>query len=69
MPVFAPGGREFLVAPYDQENDSGPNNLEIWRRSGDGAVLEWAHPFKQAFAEDPSLKEPYQVAVTGWVGD
>jgi hypothetical protein len=69
LPVFSPDGAEFLVAPYDDETDSGPNNLEIWRRDGDGAVLEWAHPFKQAFAEDPSLEQLYQVAVSGWDGN
>jgi hypothetical protein len=69
MPVFSPDGKEFLVAPYDEENDPGPNNLEIWRRDGDGAVLEWVHTFEQALAEDPSLKMVYLTEVTGWAGN
>jgi hypothetical protein len=69
MPVFSPDGQRFLVAPYDLENDIGPNNLEIWRREGDGAVLEWAHTLAQAHAEDPSLPLPYQVEVQSWSGD
>ncbi|MBN9546493.1 MAG: hypothetical protein J0I19_13555 [Alphaproteobacteria bacterium] len=69
MPVFSPDGQRFLVAPYDLENDIGPNNLEIWRREGDGAVLEWAHTLAQTHAEDPSLPLPYQVKVQSWSGD
>lgn len=69
MPVFSPDGQRFLVAPYDLENDIGPNNLEIWRREGDGAVLEWAHTLAQTHAEDPSLPLPYQVRVRSWSGD
>ncbi len=66
MPFFSPEGDRFLVAPYDEENDPGPNNLEIWRRDGDGAVLEWAHPFKAVHQEDPSLKELYEARVMRW---
>jgi len=69
MPVFSPDGQRFLVAPYDLENDIGPNNLEIWRRDGDGAVLEWAHTLAQTHSEDPSLPLPYQVKVRSWSGD
>jgi hypothetical protein len=66
MPIFSPDGRHFLVAPYDEESDVGPNNLEIWRREGDGAVLEWAHTFAETHAEDPKLEQPYQTRVSGW---
>ena len=66
MPMFSPDGRQFLVAPYDEESDVGPNNLEIWRREGDGAVLEWAHTFAQTHAEDPKLDQPYMTRVSGW---
>lgn len=69
MPVFSPDGQRFLVAPYDLENDTGPNNLEIWRREGDGAVLEWAHTLAQTHVEDPALPLPYQVQVLDWSGD
>jgi hypothetical protein len=58
MPVFSPDGREFLVAPYDLESDVGPNDLEIWRRDGDGAVLEWSHaaaPFDLEEAAPPLI--------------
>jgi hypothetical protein len=66
MPMFSPDGRQFLVAPYDEESDVGPNNLEIWRREGDSAVLEWAHTFAETHAEDPNLKAPYKTRVSGW---
>ena len=69
MPVFSGDGGEFLVAPFDDEADVGPNNIEIWRRDGDSAVLEWAHPFRQAYAEDPALPSLYTVRVTRWRGD
>ncbi len=68
MPVFSPDGQRFLVAPHDLENETGPNNLEIWRREGDGAVLEWAHTLAQTHAEDPALPLPYRVEVQGLVG-
>jgi hypothetical protein len=66
MPQFSPDGSRFLVAPFDEESDVGINNLEIWRREGDGAVLEWSHTFAQAHAEDPNLKAPYKARVSGW---
>lgn len=66
MPVFSPDGREMLITQMSNEGD---NNLEIWRREGDTAKLEWAHPFKQAYGEDPNLREMYEVRVTGWSGN
>jgi hypothetical protein len=66
MPAFSPDGARFLVAPYDEENDTGPNHLEIWRREGDGAVLEWAHSLEQEHAEDPDLPGPYQTRLLRW---
>ena len=69
MPTFSPDGTRFLVAPFSDENDVGPNNLEIWRREGDGAVLEWAHPASAVLAEDPQLPSPYMVTVRRWQGD
>jgi hypothetical protein len=68
MPAFSPDGRRFLVAPFDLEHDTGPNHLEIWRRDGDGAVLEWAHTFQQAHDEDPDLPEAYQTQLISWQG-
>lgn len=68
-PAFSPDGGEFLVAPHDDENDSGPNNLEIWRRQDDGAVLEWAHTIKQAQRENPALPQLYESRVTRWEKD
>jgi hypothetical protein len=69
MPEFSPDGSRFLVAPFDEESDVGVNNLEIWRREGDGAVLEWAHTFAQTHAEDPKLKAPYIARVSGWTSN
>ncbi len=68
MPAFSPDGRRFLVAPFDLQHDTGPNHLEIWRRDGDGAVLEWAHTFQQAHDEDPDLPEAYQTRLISWQG-
>jgi hypothetical protein len=68
MPAFSPDGRRFLVAPFDLQHDTGPNHLEIWRRDGDGAVLEWAHTFQQAHDEDPDLPEAYQTRLLSWQG-
>lgn len=66
MPVFSPDGRQFVVAPYDLESDVGPNDLEIWRRDGDGAVLEWAHPVT---SPDNDLAAPPAITVTDWQAD
>ena len=69
MPVFSPDGARFLIAPFSDEDDVGPNNLEIWRGEGDGAVLEWSHPASAVLAEDPQLPDPYMVTVRRWQGD
>jgi hypothetical protein len=69
MPAFSPDGTHFLVTPYDEENDTGPNHLEIWHRDGDGAVLEWAHSLEQEHAEDPDLPGPYQTRLLRWKDD
>lgn len=65
MPVFSPDGTHFLVIDEDEANDH-DNNLEIWRRDGDTAGIEWAHPVKQVQVEAPGLKEVYHTRVTGW---
>lgn len=69
LPHFSPSGDEFLVAPFDLESDVGPDNLQIWRRAGDGATLEWSHPSRQAFVEDPSLPSLYEVRDVRWEKD
>jgi len=69
MPTFSPDNQRFLVAPFDDESDDDPNNLEIWRRQNDGAVMEWAHPFKQSFVEDPALPALYESRVLRWDPD
>jgi hypothetical protein len=66
MPTFSPDGGEFLVAPFDEENDTGRNNLEIWRRSADGWGLEWSHALADEPLEDPNLPAPYQTRVMRW---
>ena len=66
VPVFSPDGQEFLVTEFSNDSD---NNLEMWRRAGDGARLEWAHPFRLAYAEDPQLREMYEARVVSWSGD
>jgi hypothetical protein len=74
-PVFAPDGRRFIVGQFSNDSD---NNLEVWQRDGDAVRLEWAHPFKQSFAEDPALLHypsdpklalPPVFQVTSWQGD
>ena len=66
MPVFSSSGREFLVAPYDLESNVGTNDLEIWRRQGDGAVLEWAHA---AGTFSDGLSAPPMITVMRWQND
>ena len=65
MPVFSPDGTRFFVNDDDEANDH-DNNLEVWRRDGDVAVLEWAHPVKQVQVEAPALKEVYHAEVADW---
>ena len=65
-PVFSPDGQELLITQFSNDSD---NNLEMWRRQSDTAEVEWEHPFKQAYAEDPNLREMYETHVTGWSGD
>ncbi len=66
MPTFSPGGGEFLVAPFDDENDTGRNNLEIWRRTANDWILEWSHPLADEPREDTDLPAPYQTRVMRW---
>lgn len=65
MPVFSPDGERFFIADDDDANDH-DNNLEIWRRDGDDAVLEWAHSCKQVQVEAPVLKQAYHARLTDW---
>ena len=65
MPAFSPDGTRFFVTDDDEANTH-DNNIEIWRRDGDGAVMEWAHPVKQIHVEAPALKETYHVSVSDW---
>jgi len=67
-PVFSPDGQRILIQNDDEVSDH-DNNLEIWRRDGDGAVLEWSHSVKQANAELPSLFGFYYTSVANWRGD
>jgi len=65
MPVFSPDGSRFLINDDDEASDH-DNNIEIWRRDGDSAAIEWAHPWKQVYVEAPALKEIYHVSVSDW---
>ncbi len=65
MPVFSPDGSRFFINDDDELNDH-DNNLEIWRRDGDSASLEWAHPYQQVYVEAPVLKGLYHARVTDW---
>ena len=65
MPAFSPDGTRFFVTDDDEANTH-DNNIEIWRRDGDGAVMEWAHPVKQIHVEAPALTETYHVSVSDW---
>lgn len=75
VPVFSPDGHRFVVSQFSNDSD---HNLEIWRQNRDGLTLEWSHPFKQSFAEDPALLHypsdpklalPPVFQVTHWQGD
>jgi len=75
VPVFSSDGRKFVIAAFSGDSE---NNLEVWRRTGDGAALEWAHPFRQSWTEDAALhgdtlENKWGLApvfrVTGWQGD
>jgi hypothetical protein len=68
VPVFSPDGSRFLVQ-NDNVATYHENNLEIWRREGDTATIEWSHPYKQVYAEAPVLKGIYHIEVTGWHRD
>ena len=65
MPVFSPDGTHFFITD-DAEAKDHDNNIEIWRREGDDAVIEWSHPVKQVHVETPALKEIYHVGVVEW---
>lgn len=67
VPIFSPNGEYFLVQD-DNEASEHENNLEIWRREGDGAVLEWAHSISQAIQETPQGLL-YHTEVISWTGD
>jgi hypothetical protein len=75
VPVFSPDGRRFVVAQFENETQ---NNLEVWRRDGDSAKLEWFHSFEQSFPEDPALNRysanpalalPPVFRVVAWQGE
>ena len=63
MPVFSPDGARFFINDEARDHD---NNIEIWRRDGDGATIEWSHPVKQVHVEAPALKDIYRVSVSDW---
>ena len=65
MPVFSPDGARFFINDDDEANDH-DNNIEIWRRDGDAATIEWSHPVKQVHVEAPALKDIYHVSVSDW---
>ena len=65
MPVFSPDGSRFFITD-DGEGSDHDNNIEIWRRDGDVATIEWSHPAKQVHVEAPSLKAIYHVSVSDW---
>ena len=65
---FSPDGKRFLVQNDNVATDH-ENNLEIWRRERDGAIIEWAHPYKQVYVEAPVLQNIYHTEVMGWRGD
>jgi len=68
VPFFSPDGRHFLVQDDSVATDH-ENNLELWRREGDGAVIAWAHPYKQVYIEAPVLNDIYHTEVMDWRGD
>jgi hypothetical protein len=67
-PHFSPDRKRFLVQNDNVATDH-ENNLEIWQLEGDGAVIEWAHPYKQVYVEAPVLTNLYHTEVMAWQGD
>ncbi|MDB5438926.1 MAG: hypothetical protein JWM33_1353 [Caulobacteraceae bacterium] len=67
-PIFSPDNQRLLIQGQD-DGYGGPDNLEIWRRTGDGWSAEWEHPVKQVYQEVPGLQMPYVVTVSDWRGD
>ena len=65
MPVFSADGSRFFVND-DETLGAHDTNFEIWRRDGDGAVLEWAHLVKPVHAEDPPQPKAYHTEVVDW---
>lgn len=63
-PIFSADGRRFLSQNDNVATDH-ENNLEIWRRAGDHAVIEWAHSVRQADIEMP-LRPLYHTEMVSW---
>jgi hypothetical protein len=70
VPVFSPDGQRLLIQnDCEADGSASDNHLEIWKRAGDGWVLEWAYTDQQAFAADKALKNVFHSEVLAWSGD
>jgi hypothetical protein len=68
VPQFSPNGRRFLVEDDDVAGYH-QNDLEIWRREGDGAVLEWGAALTEADTGVSHQFGPPHSMLLSWQGD
>lgn len=69
IPVFSPDGARFLVRNEDVTGETEGDNLEIWRRDGDGAKREWSANLDAANTGVPQTFGVYHIEVVSWTGD
>jgi hypothetical protein len=66
---FSEDGLRFLVLDDNVANDH-ENNIEIWRREGEGAVLEWANSIEKQKSQAPAPGlTAYTSELMHWQGD
>ncbi|MDB5438929.1 MAG: hypothetical protein JWM33_1356 [Caulobacteraceae bacterium] len=65
LPKFSPDGQLLLVRKLAVEPQE-TGELEIWRRKGDQAVMEWSQPIPKVRAPDPIRLADAKVKILGW---
>jgi hypothetical protein len=70
VPVFSPDGQRLLIQnECEADEPASGNHLEIWKRAGEGWMLEWAYTDREAYAADNTLKNVFRSSVNSWRGD